>query len=153
MKRKKDPEEFERLLREGEPVIYAVLSELYYYPPHMKEDLIQEGFCGLIEAAERYDPKKGKFRNYAKPKIKGKMLNLLMREKKESEKKRLWRSPTFKSFSPLKIEVFASLDEREQRVLSSLLSGRTQKEIAEEMRLSQQTISVILSGIRKKFFA
>jgi RNA polymerase sigma factor (sigma-70 family) len=47
------------------------------------EDLFQEGFIGLMEAAKRFDPDKGnRFSSYAVPYIRGYMLTLIGKQKK-----------------------------------------------------------------------
>jgi RNA polymerase sigma factor (sigma-70 family) len=42
------------------------------------EDLTQAGFCGLIEAAERYDPDRGTLNAFMRPRVRGAMLDAIM---------------------------------------------------------------------------
>src|SRR3990167_2477978 len=60
-------------------VKYAVGKIIIYLPPFVdKEDLIEYGILGLIEAAEKYDSKKEtKFGTYAISRIRGAILDYL----------------------------------------------------------------------------
>jgi len=51
-----------------------------HYSTHCKEDLEQEGFIGLMEAAQRYDPTKGPFKNFAYLTIAGKIGDFARKE-------------------------------------------------------------------------
>lgn len=44
--------------------MYRVINE-HYYKYRKDEDVIQSGMLGLCEAANNYDPEKGKFSTYA----------------------------------------------------------------------------------------
>jgi RNA polymerase sigma factor for flagellar operon FliA len=47
-------------------------------PPHVdREELISEGFCGLMEAAYKYRPEKGRFETFARNRICGSMQDWL----------------------------------------------------------------------------
>jgi RNA polymerase sigma factor (sigma-70 family) len=45
-----------------------------------RDDLIGEGQVALVQAAQRYDPSRGRFRNYAFIRIKGAMIDALRRD-------------------------------------------------------------------------
>jgi RNA polymerase sigma factor (sigma-70 family) len=56
------------------------LHRLHNLPQHIHEDLIQEGFIGLLDAHTRYDSTRGSFGTFARPRVLGAMLDYLHRE-------------------------------------------------------------------------
>ena len=57
------------------------LKRLHGLPRQIHEDLVQEGFIGLLDAHTRYDPgREFTFGTYARPRIEGAMLDYLHRE-------------------------------------------------------------------------
>lgn len=49
-----------------------------YLPPHVnRDDLNSEGFCGLLQAAHKYDSSKGRFETFARNRICGSMIDWL----------------------------------------------------------------------------
>ena len=60
-------------IRENMPLVYAMAGRLMI-PTGFREDVIQSGFVGLVQAAESYDPRRGTaFSSYAVPFIVGEM--------------------------------------------------------------------------------
>lgn len=65
------------------PLIHSTawrLHRLHNLPQHIHEDLIQEGFIGLLDAHTRYDSTRGSFGTFARPRVLGAMLDYLHRE-------------------------------------------------------------------------
>jgi RNA polymerase sigma factor (sigma-70 family) len=57
------------------------LHRLHNVPPHTHEDLVQEGFLGLLDAHTRYDSDRHvSFGTFARPRVVGAMLDFLNRE-------------------------------------------------------------------------
>jgi len=88
------------------------------------EDLVSEGFMGLLNSMDRYDPQKGNFYNYAKSYIEGYMKKYLERgiqligvpatlskedrnikKKLDTLRKKLGREPTLKEIKSVGIDV------------------------------------------------
>lgn len=60
----KSNEERDALILDNMKLVYFIINK--HYPSHAKnEDIIQEGMLGLVNAAENFDPEKGKFSTYA----------------------------------------------------------------------------------------
>jgi RNA polymerase sigma factor for flagellar operon FliA len=95
------------------------------------EDLASEGFLGLVQAAQKFQPKRGvQFSTFAVPRIRGAMIDLLRRESPLSR-------PMAKHVADLKSEQDA-LRERLGR-------EPTQGELAEELNLSARKTSEVLA--------
>jgi RNA polymerase sigma factor (sigma-70 family) len=57
------------------------LHRLHNLPQHIHEDLVQEGFLGILDAHSRYDSAQGaSFGAFARPRVLGAMLDYLNRE-------------------------------------------------------------------------
>ena len=56
------------------------LNRLHNLPRHLHEDLVQEGFIGLLDAHTRYNSTRGSFGTFARPRVEGAMLDYLHRE-------------------------------------------------------------------------
>ena len=66
-------------IRENMPLVYAMARRLMI-PAGFREDVIQSGFVGLVQAAESYDDRRGTaFSSYAVPFILGEMRQQLRR--------------------------------------------------------------------------
>lgn len=76
-----DPRARARLIEAYQPLVFKVVMGLGL-PPAYLMDMIQEGTVGLIDAVERFDPKRGfRFSTYAGYRIRGAVLNALRRER------------------------------------------------------------------------
>ena len=95
------------------------------------EDLAGEGYLGLVQAAQKFQPKRGvQFSTFAVPRVRGAMIDLLRRESPLSR-------PMAKHVADLKSEQDA-LRERLGR-------EPTQDELAEELHLSVKKASEVLA--------
>lgn len=73
-------EAYHRLISSYQPLVFKVATG-FRLPEGQLRELIQEGTVGLLEAAERYDYKKGvAFSLFAVHRIRGRMLDYLQRE-------------------------------------------------------------------------
>lgn len=73
-----------RLIEAYQPLVFKVVMGLGLPPAHLM-DMIQEGTVGLIDAVERFEPKRGfRFSTYAGYRIRGAVLNALRRERGRS---------------------------------------------------------------------
>lgn len=73
-------EAYHRLITSYQPLVFKVAAG-FRLPEGQLRELIQEGTVGLLEAAERYDYKKGvAFSLFAVHRIRGRMLDYLQRE-------------------------------------------------------------------------
>ena len=69
----------ENLIAEYRPLVRRIAKRYEWQghaAGHELEDLIDEGMIGLIGAADRFDPARGKFSTYAYPRIEGCILDL-----------------------------------------------------------------------------
>ncbi len=68
-----------RLIEAYQPLVFKVVMQLRP-PDGVLLDMLQEGTVGLIEAVERYDPRRGvRFSTFAAYRIRGRVLNALRR--------------------------------------------------------------------------
>ena len=77
----KDPER-EKTIESMLPLVHHIVSRMaLYLPPHLsREDLVSAGVIGLIDAVDRYDPKKGTaLKTYCSLRIRGSILDELRR--------------------------------------------------------------------------
>lgn len=67
-------------IRRYTPFVRSIAASYRFVPTVSQDDLIQEGFLGLIEAADRFDPNAGTpFEAYAKFRVRKYMLEFLQR--------------------------------------------------------------------------
>jgi RNA polymerase sigma factor (sigma-70 family) len=144
------------------------------------DDLVGEGFVGLLKAKENFDPKRGtRFSTYAIPKIRVEMQRLIKRELKAA---RVWpSSQIFPENEEGEIEDIIdkmageneeedeakkearevikgiikklNLRGRQKRVLLLRGKGETLREIGKKLGVSQETVRMDLKKIEKKLRA
>jgi RNA polymerase sporulation-specific sigma factor len=79
-KRRGDRRSRARLIEAYQPLVFKVAMSLHLREPVLM-DMIQEGTVGLIQAVERFDPRRGvRFSTFATYRIRGRILNALRRE-------------------------------------------------------------------------
>jgi len=124
------------------------------------EDLIQEGFLGLLEAEKRFDPsKKAKFSTYAFYWIKKRILEAIQKEKIQSLdsvelKEEILESPiierTYKS-EDLDIFLNKSLPPLEQKIFKLYFQeAKTLSQIAKELGIRREKVRQIKQLLLRK---
>lgn len=158
----------EQVILNNVGMVGLVLKSLNLNP--LDEDLFQIGLIGLVKTINTFDPDKGvKFSAYATPIIRNEILMSLRKKRiipvfSLDEKYRLDNGdsvprgdmiPSEYSFENLvhsKIALdsnISGMSEREKKILKLCEIGKTQRQIAKEMSVSQPCISRILKKIRK----
>lgn len=138
----------------------------------LDDDLFSVGLIGLVKAINTFNPDKGvKFTTYATPVIRNEILMTF-------RKKRI--TPAFSIDEPHQLEngnsvnisetiadsrmfeeeviaytqikqIFSKLSDREKKIISFSMDGKTQGEIAELCGISQPQVSRIIKSIYKKW--
>jgi len=145
-----------RLIESYQPLVFKVAMHLRLREAILM-DMIQEGTVGLIEAVERYDPRRGvRFSTFATYRIRGRILNALHREPRfasadgvEGEDEFLIeRVPDLSAAARLAgvedallveqiVAAIERLPEREQRIVRAMISREEEpRRIAGELRIS-----------------
>ena len=124
------------------------------------EDLIQEGFLGLLEAEERFDSsKKAKFSTYAFYWIKKRILEAIQKEKIQSLdsvelKEEILESPIIeKTYESEDLEMFPgkNLTSLEQKVFKLYFQeGKTLSQIAKELGIRREKVRQIKQLLLRK---
>lgn len=137
----------------------------------LDDDLFQIGMVGLVKAINTFDPDKGvRFTTYATLIIRNEIL-MTLRKKRiipafsldeecqlgDGESVRysdmIPSAERFEELSGLKIDLerlFNRLNDREKKIVLLFLNGANQREIAQEIGVSQAQISRILKDIFQK---
>lgn len=156
----------EQVILNNVGMVGLVLKSLNLNP--LDEDLFQIGLIGLVKTINTFDPDKGvKFSAYATPIIRNEILMSLRKKRiipvfSLDEKYRLDNGdsvprgdmiPSEYSFENLvhsKIALdsnISGMSEREKKILKLCEIGKTQRQIAQEIGVSQPQISRILKKI------
>lgn len=160
----------EQVILNNVGIVGLVLKSLNLNP--LDEDLFQIGLIGLVKTINTFDPDKGvKVFTYAMPIIRNEMLTTL-------RKKRI--IPTFSLDEPYQLEngdlvnfsemiaysrcfeeeviadmqmkqIFSKLSDREKKIISLSMGGKTQREIAKICGISQAQVSRIIKSIHNKW--
>ena len=118
-----------------------------------REDLIQAGLYGLYKAARRYDVSKGnKFSTYAVYYIIGAMKDELKKFRliKNKDEVILKEDLNDVKSNYLNLEKFDFTDSEKEILMLRLSYGYTQKEIADELKISQSTVSRMFKSLKNK---
>ncbi len=135
--KKKGPEERNRLVEDNLRLVESIAKK-YEGNGLDLADLIQEGYLGLISAADKFDPSHGtRFSTYATPFIKGSI-------KKALSENRPIRTPEEQ------LDRARSIRKAEAALAASLGRSPTQEEISQETGLSVKQIQTALQYERQQ---
>jgi RNA polymerase sigma factor FliA len=102
-----------------------------HYSGTSAEDLVGEGYLGLVQAAQKFQPKRGvQFSTFAVPRIRGAMIDLLRRESPLSR-------PMAKHVADMKSE--------QEALREQLGREPTRDELAEELDLSTKKANEVIA--------
>ncbi|HGJ66652.1 TPA: FliA/WhiG family RNA polymerase sigma factor [bacterium] len=113
----------EKIVLKCLPMINAIAQRLslYLQPCCDTDDLVSDGLIGLLDAIEKYDPKKqSKFKTYAAIRIRGAMLDTI--------RKTRWATTVFQRKIKKLMKTNTILEQK-------LLRHPTEEELAEEMNM------------------
>ncbi len=160
----------EQVVLNNKGMVGLVLKSLNLNP--LDEDLFATGLVGVIKAVSTFNPDKGvKFSAYATPVIRNEILAT-------RKKKRI--IPAFSLDEPYQLEngdlvnisemiadnrrfeeeiiadmqmkqLFSTLRDREKKIVSLSVDGKTQREIADIFGISQSYVSRIIKSIHEKW--
>lgn len=135
----------------------------------LDDDLIQAGYVGLIEAAQRFDPDRGwKFSSFARLRVRGVILDALgYKHGSLGEQRRLnpalslessysddlEPSPDCADAAIALVDTVRLLDhvsDREAFVLRRLMAGRAKREIAAELGRDPAIVSQLTASIHRR---
>jgi RNA polymerase sigma factor (sigma-70 family) len=159
----------DKLIEENMNLVYHVIHK--YYPTFIRdEDVVQEGFLGLCQAADRYEEGKSKFSTYASTVILNQIRLYFKRELKHPEKLSLEYEihdkdggttmlhdiiadeQGIKMFDYVERDDFIdSLTDAEQSIVALTKEGLTQSEIGERLGVSQQAVQQKTNRIKAKW--
>ncbi|OOP55032.1 MAG: hypothetical protein AYP45_17170 [Candidatus Brocadia carolinensis] len=125
----------DKLISENLSLVKYVVGKIMIYLPSFvdKEDLVEYGILGLIEAAEKYDPKNNtKFGTYALPRIRGAILDHLRSQD--------WLPRSMREKASMAKNAYVSLGQKLNRPPRS-------EEIAAELKMNPEEWEKLLMGI------
>lgn len=145
-----EPDE-EGQVRRHAPLVYGLLGRVPH-PPELRDDLLQEGFLGLVEALRGFDRARGtRFSTYAIPRIWGRMRHLLRSgarrfQHEETRDSEFWAAvadPLDRFASEVSLEAALRGLEPDQAALlrRRLFEGLDERRLAEALGVSQSTVS------------
>ena len=157
-----------KLVEENKNLVYSTIYKLNL---KINDDLIQEGFVALINAANKYTEEKGKFSTYAVSCIAGSLKTFI------NQKDRLIRPRKYKfkfeqfpviSFDDMVVDCAYTLDESEdliyvnefikylddieKEVLTYRLQGKSKQVIRQILNISNMLINKIFLSIQNKWY-
>jgi len=121
-----------------------------------EEDLYQEGWVALLQAAKNYDASQGKdFAWYAFYWILERLGRIINNNKKKDEKETSWEKeyeiPDEVEDPDSLDEIKKELNEEDKEIIKLTVEGYTQDEIGEMLGIPQQTVSYKINKIYKDF--
>ena len=133
----------EELIVSYRPLVFWIAGKIRTEDKELRDDIIQEGMLGLIQAVDNFDPSlQYRFSTYAYHKIHGRIINLLERSEKRAP------LPVPDEFLNIESEYSSGeewlyaeeaiqhLEGREAEIVSALFyDGKKPKDIAKEKKL------------------
>ncbi len=147
-----DEESRAKIIESYQPLVFKILSKIGH-PPELTLDLLQEGMVGLIEAVDRFEPRRGwKFYTFAYYRIRGCILNALTRKMPSWDLvDEVEIAKPFDVEGELISVELESLDESDKRVIEGIYyEGKALKDVAREMGFSVSKIQRIHKRALKK---
>lgn len=124
--------------------VQYLVNRIFYNAPEgiSKEDLVQSGMCGLIEAVERFNPINGnKFETYAKMRIQGAIYDYIRYYKKSNL-----------GISRIKSTKIREIIEKKNELEQQLARTPSKKEIADALGMEVYEYEKILQDKEVKVF-
>jgi RNA polymerase sigma factor (sigma-70 family) len=120
------------------------LHRLHNLPQHIHEDLVQEGFLGLLDAHTRYDSaRQVSFGTFARPRVVGAMLDYLHRESRgdcinkgfehDHVMEQVERTVAARESLSLISEAVSNLTHRRRKIMEAVVNFESVEEAAEEV--------------------
>lgn len=136
-------------IMEHSKLVYSVANK-YFRTDKDKEDLIQEGFVGLLRASKSWNEQKAAFSTYAMRCILNEMLMFCRKRKKQNCEIKLSEIeyPMFED-ERCKIDVLDRDFGEYTGIVELLEKGYKQAEIAKIMGVSRQLINVRIKKVRE----
>jgi RNA polymerase sigma factor (sigma-70 family) len=140
-------ESFEKIVEQYEPMIHKIIHSLHLYN---KDEFYQLALIALWEASQRFEAEKGSFSSYAYSFMKGRLLDELRKQAKESDhhfcpKEEFWELASDSSHPFIEKELLidsSHILSRNQRkwLYYHIQIGLTMKEIAEKENVSVSAV-------------
>lgn len=136
-------------IMEHSKLVYSVANK-YFRTDRDKEDLIQEGFIGLLKASKSWNEKNAAFSTFAMKCILNEMLMFCRKRKKQNCEIKLSDTeyPEFED-TRCKIDVLDRDFGEYTGIVEMLEKGYKQSEIAKMMGVSRQLINVRIKKVRE----
>lgn len=136
-------------IMEHSKLVYSVANK-YFRTDRDKEDLIQEGFVGLLKASKSWNEKNAAFSTFAMKCILNEMLMFCRKRKKQNCEIKLSDTeyPEFED-TRCKIDVLDRDFGEYTGIVEMLEKGYKQSEIAKMMGVSRQLINVRIKKVRE----
>lgn len=136
-------------IMEHSKLVYSVANK-YFRTDKDKEDLIQEGFIGLLKASKSWNEKNAAFSTFAMKCILNEMLMFCRKRKKQNCEIKLSDTeyPEFED-TRCKIDVLDRDFGEYTGIVEMLEKGYKQSEIAKMMGVSRQLINVRIKKVRE----
>ena len=152
-----DREAYNKLMTSYQPLVFKIAAGFKLPEPQLME-LVQEGMLGLLEAAERYDYKRGvAFSVFAMHRIRGRMLDFLQQDESRSfslddtnaagvawaevlasSGRTPFEEAELSMLTDRVAQALHRLPEKEQKVLTGIyLEDRTAADMADSIHVSQ----------------
>lgn len=147
--------------------IFSIEARARNFAMSFSEDLIQEGFIGLLNAVENYDEGKNvKFATYANVCIRNKMISafekhagVVREENREASDEEIVHDPDEipenivvekERLKEIYSKIISALSEQEWKVFQLFLTGLTYNQIALELKVSPKTVDNAMQRVRRK---
>jgi RNA polymerase sigma factor (sigma-70 family) len=79
---KGDPRSISAVVEQWTPLVHKIVAKYAWMAPsHSREDLVQEGLCGVLHAIRTFEPERGyKFMTWVYPQVRGAVTSLARKE-------------------------------------------------------------------------
>lgn len=168
----------EQMILDNMKLVKFTIKKYYHTARGCFDDFLQEGYVGLIKAVDAYDPNQGEFSTFAIMCIRRSITNYCRDKKnvvrvpsvKHAEGMRIYpcsldakteeRDPLInflcggnaetEAVSMIRVkEIEGYLSQRQLHIVSMLLAGQCQREIATELGVSAGTVNSLIKTLRR----
>jgi RNA polymerase sigma factor (sigma-70 family) len=146
----------EKMIEDNKRLVYSIANSMYIHNKvFSKDDLIQVGFLALCKSGHKYDSERGKVSTFITHCVRNDMIKFIKSNKLQSDL--LYTENQNLSYNNNQnlncldhYDICGAKTDLEKTIVKFKIKGETNKNIAENLKISANKVSKILSSMKAR---